>query len=295
MDVDSSDSEEAQTPLYPDTILGVGSFSCICGYSGPSGRLLLCRGCLRYQHQQCYYPLCPAGPIQLGTEHYCVKCAPWRGPGFHRETQRTLPPQGQVRCICGLSDFDGMMITCVRCRRFQHQSCCIPELKAGDLFPHFAYFCVDCIGHPDPALRADNIDLLRRHQRALNKARLAPGNRPMLDSVPSLAHSLERPEDIEGSVPSPNRERRDSHTQLVEPRMLSLQGVAHDSNVAFAEVDHLQKPAATSPDQVMTPETAHWDWSTSSDEGDHDVDSILETERGGHSDASHLLNLEGCV
>lgn len=203
MDVDSSDNEEIHTLPEPDVSTTVGRFSCICGYPGPSGRLLLCRGCLRYQHQQCYYPLCPKGPIQLGTEHYCLECAPWRGPGFHRETQRTLSPQGQVRCICGLSDFDGMMITCVQYRRFQHQSCCLPELRAGDLFPHLAYFCVDCIGHPDPALRADNLDLLRRHQRALDKARRAPGNRPMLDSVPSLAYCLKTPRILGGLPPAP--------------------------------------------------------------------------------------------
>lgn len=86
------------------------------------------------------------------------------------------------------------------------------------------------------------------------------------------------------SAPSPNRERRGSHIQLVEPHLLSVQGTAHYGNVALAELDHLQDPATTSPDRAMTREAADWDRSTSPPDDD-DIDSMLESEHGGCSDA----------
>ncbi|KAK5130584.1 hypothetical protein LTR08_001903 [Meristemomyces frigidus] len=60
----------------PLTLQVAKVFSCICGYTGDGGGVIVCSSCGLWQHASCYYPERDGRELAAGSQHSCVQCRP---------------------------------------------------------------------------------------------------------------------------------------------------------------------------------------------------------------------------
>ena len=86
---------------------------------------------------------------------------------------------GQISCICGYVDDDGMTVACDRCNRWQHTLCYYPQYDGGDLPIELQHFCVEC--HVRPIDR-EGARLRQRSRRGQQDALINGARRPAAKS-----------------------------------------------------------------------------------------------------------------
>lgn len=73
----------------------------------------------------------------------------------NKDEARATGNEHTIRCFCGLSDDDGNMIACERCREWQHITCYYPDQENETLGDDFQHICVNCASPQDAAETSD--------------------------------------------------------------------------------------------------------------------------------------------